>query len=455
MPRWPGSRRAHPEATNPRPEQSRAVTDTIFALSSGAPPAAIGVIRISGPAAGSALERLAGKLPVPRRAVLAVLRDAEGVVLDRAVALWLPGPGTATGEDSAELHLHGGRAVVAAVEAALGVLPGLRRAEPGEFTRRAFANGRIDLAEAEGLADLLSAETELQRRGALAMAGGALSRLVADWRTRVLTLSAAIEAVLDFAGDDDIDDDGAVVPPAITQGCMVLAEELSVWLARPRAEPLREGFRAVLAGPPNAGKSTLFNALVEDEAAITAAEPGTTRDVLVRAVAIGGVPFAFVDTAGLREEGAGAIEQIGIARARAEAERADLVLWLGPEGEGPKDRTLWEIAAQCDRMDVVEKRQAQFRLSAVTGEGLSALRQALVEHARSALPQPGAVALNARQHGLVADVAAAVAEAGQCDDPLLAAENLRLARVALDRLVGRAGTEDMLDALFCRFCIGK
>jgi len=429
--------------------------DTIFALSSGAPPAAIGVIRISGPAAGPALERLAGKLPVPRRAVLAALRDAEGLVLDRAVALWLPGPSTATGEDSAELHLHGGRAVVAAVEAALGVLPGLRRAEPGEFTRRAFANGRIDLAEAEGLADLLSAETELQRRAALAMAGGALSGFVADWRTRVLTLSAAIEAVLDFAGDDDIDDDGAVVPPTITQGCMALAEELSDWLARPRAEPLREGFRVVLAGPPNAGKSTLFNALVEDEAAITAAEPGTTRDVLVRAVAIGGVPFAFVDTAGLREEGAGAIEQIGIVRARAEAERADLVLWLGPEGEGPNDKTLWEIAAQCDRRDVAAKRQAQFRLSAVTGEGLSALRQALVEHARKALPQPGAVALNARQHGLVAEVAAAVAEAGQCGDPLLAGENLRLARVALDRLVGRTGTEDMLDALFGRFCIGK
>jgi tRNA modification GTPase len=261
--------------------------------------------------------------------------------------------------------------------------------------------------------------------------------------------------VLDFAGDDDISDDGAVVPSAITQGCMALAEELSDWLARPRAEPLREGFRVVLAGPPNAGKSTLFNALVEDEAAITATEPGTTRDVLVRAVAIGGVPFAFVDTAGLREEGAGVIEQIGIARARAEAERADLVLWLGPEGEGPKDRALWEIAAQCDRRDVAAKRQAQFRLSAVTGEGLSALRQALVEHARSVLPQPGAVALNGRQHGLVAEVARAVAEAGQCVDPLLAAENLRLARVALDRLVGRAGTEDMLDALFGRFCIGK
>lgn len=431
------------------------MTDTIFALSSGAPPAAIGVIRISGPASGFALEQLAGKRPPPRRAVLCALRDAEGLVLDRAVVLWLPGPGSATGEDSAELHLHGGRAVVAAVEATLAAVPGLRRAEPGEFTRRAFANGRIDLAEAEGLADLLSAETELQRRSALAMAGGALSRLVADWRMRVLAFSAAVEAALDFAGDDEIEEDGAALPDGVAAGCTTLAEELAAWLALPRAEPLREGFRVVLAGPPNAGKSTLFNALVEDEAAITAAEPGTTRDVLVRAVAIGGVPFAFVDTAGLRDEGAGAIEQIGIARARAEAERADLVLWLGPEGEGPADRVVWEIAAQCDRSDHPAKPGARFRLSARTGEGLAALRGALVDHARSALPQPGEVALNARQHALVADVAIAAEEAGRCSDPLLAAENLRLARVALDRLVGRAGTEDMLDALFGRFCIGK
>lgn len=376
-------------------------------------------------------------------------------MLDRAVVLWLPGPGTATGEDCAELHLHGGRAVVAAVDAALGVVPGLRRAEPGEFTRRAFANGRIDLAEAEGLSDLLSAETELQRRGALAMAGGALSRVVADWRARVLALSAAVEAALDFAGDDEIDDDGAAMPEGVAEGCTSLAEELRVWLARPRAEPLREGFRVVLAGPPNAGKSTLFNVLVEDEAAITAAEPGTTRDVLVRAVAIGGVPFAFVDTAGLRDEGAGAIEQIGIARARVEAERADLVLWLGPEGNGPEDRTVWEIAAQCDRSDLPPKPGARFRLSAQTGEGLAAFREALIAHARTVLPQPGEAALNARQHALVADVMTAAAEAARCSDPLLAAENLRLARVALDRLVGRAGTEDMLDALFGRFCIGK
>lgn len=430
------------------------MTDTIFALSSGAPPAAIAVIRVSGPQAGAALKTLAGTLPPPRRAVLAVLHNLDGDTLDRAVALWLPGPGTATGEDSAELHLHGGRAVVSAVEAALGALPGLRRAEAGEFTRRAFTNGRVDLAEAEGLADLLSAETELQRRSALSMAGGGLSRHVAEWRGSVLALSASLEASLDFAGDDDIDDNGAL-PPGFVQGCAVLADELTAWLARPRAGPLREGFRVVLAGPPNAGKSTLFNALVDDEAAITAAEPGTTRDVLVRGVALGGVPFAFVDTAGLRDEGAGPVEQIGIARARAEAERADLVLWLGPEGGGPSYHCVWEIAAQCDRVDVQAKRRARFRVSALTGEGLDELRSGLVGHARSALPQPGAVALNARQHALLSEVASAIGDAAGVADPLLAAEHLRLARVALDRLVGRAGTEDMLDALFGRFCIGK
>ena len=431
------------------------MTDTIFALSSGAPPAGIAVIRVSGSKAGTALVALVGKLPPPRRAVLGCLHDAGNLQLDRALLLWLPGPGTATGEDCAELHLHGGRAVVAAVEAALAALPGLRRAEPGEFTRRAFANGRIDLAEAEGLADLLTAETELQRRAAMAMVGGALTAQVAQWRGRVLALSAGLEAALDFAGDDDIDETGGCLPEGFVAASVALADELTTWLARPRAEPLREGFRVVLAGPPNAGKSTLFNALVDDEAAITAAEPGTTRDVLVRSVALGGVPFSFVDTAGLREDGAGAIEQIGIARARAEAERADLVLWLGPEGEGPRDRAVWEIAAQSDRASPGGKAAARFRLSAVTGEGLDALRSGLMEYARTALPAPGDVALNARQHALMTELAAAMGEAARCSDPLLGAENLRLARVALDRLVGRAGTEDMLDALFGRFCIGK
>ena len=423
---------------------------TIFALSSGAPPAGIGVIRVSGPQAGAALEALSGKLPQPRRATLAKLHDGAGALLDEALVLWLPGPSTATGEDLAELHCHGGRAVISAVEAALTALTGLRRAEPGEFTRRAFANGRIDLAEAEGLADLLSAETELQRVAALANAGGALSRQVEGWRERVLGLSAEVEGVLDFSDEEDAAD----LPKCFTWNIGLLASEIGEWLARPRSERLGEGFRVVLAGPPNAGKSTLFNALIESEAAITSPIAGTTRDVIERAVAIAGVPFTFVDTAGLREAAeADEIEAIGIDRAKDEFARADVVLWLGPEGEGPAGA--WEIAAQADRKGFVAKAMARFTLSATTGDGLSALKQALVNLAREALPKPGEAALNARQHARLAEAAEALTAARSLSDPLLVAEELRRARLAFDRLIGRATTENMLDILFGRFCIGK
>ena len=431
--------------------------DTIFALSSGSPPAAIALVRISGAGAGAALTALAGKLPAPRRAVAATLRDAVGETLDRALVLWLPGPGTATGEDIAELHLHGGRAVVAVVEAALAALPGLRRAEAGEFTRRAFGNGRIDLAEAEGLADLLSAETELQRRSALAMASGALSRVVAGWRTRLLMLSASVEAVLDFSDEDDV----AALPAAFAGDCAALAGELAGWLARPRAETLRDGFRVVLAGPPNAGKSTLFNALTQSEAAITSPVPGTTRDVITRSVALDGVAFVFIDTAGLREgsphlsEEIDPVEQIGMDRARGVAAAADLVLWLGEGGEMPVGASAWPIAAQIDRPGRAIDPAARHAVSALTGAGLAELRKALVDHARTALPAPGEAALGERQHRLMGQCREGIALAVTQPDPLLAAEHLRLARVALDRLVGRSGTEDMLDTLFGRFCIGK
>lgn len=423
--------------------------DTIFALSSGAPPAAIGVIRVSGPQASAALQAMAGRVPEARRASLATLRDGAGEPLDSALVLWFPGPDTATGEDLAELHCHGGRAVIAAVEGALAALPGLRRAEAGEFTRRAFANGRLDLAEAEGLADLLSAETELQRAAALGAMQGALSRQVEEWRGQVLALSAQIEAVLDFSDEEDASD----LPQGFTWNIAALAQELGEWLARPRSERLGEGFRVVLAGPPNAGKSTLFNALVESEAAITSPIAGTTRDVIERSVAIAGVPFTFVDTAGLRDEGGDAIEAIGIDRARGELARADEVLWLGPEGAGPADA--WEIAAQADRADFAGKAAARHTVSATTGEGVGALKAALVEAARDALPKPGEAALNARQHERLCEATAALRAAGSLPDPLLIAEELRRARLAFDRLIGRATTEDMLDALFGRFCIGK
>ncbi len=307
----------------------------------------------------------------------------------------------------------------------------------------------ITLAEAEGLADLLSAETELQRRSALAMASGQFSRTVEAWRERLLTSSAMLEAALDFSDEDDV----GALPIELLPQIGLLRDELAGWLSRPRAAALREGFRVVIAGPPNAGKSTLFNALVESNAAIATPIAGTTRDVLTRPVDIAGLPFLFADTAGLRDATHDAIEAIGIERARDAVDNADLVLWLGDEGEGPRDA--WEIAAQADRAEAEPKRAPRHRISAVTGQGLAALRSDLVDHARHALPKPGQAALNERQHRLLSEAEAMLAFAETLTDPLLVAEHLRLARVAFDALVGRTTTEHMLNALFGRFCIGK
>jgi len=264
----------------------------------------------------------------------------------------------------------------------------------------------------------------------------------------LLMRSAALEAVLDFADEDDV----AQLPPDFIADLDQLRGEIASWTDRPRAEALRDGFRVVIAGPPNAGKSTLFNALVESEAAITAPLAGTTRDLLTRPVALAGIPFQFCDTAGLRDETADMIEAIGIERARDALDNADLVLWLGPEGEGPA--AAWEISAQVDRAHP-GKRAPRHRVSAVSGEGLDALRQDLITAARGAMPHPGEAALNARQHRLLVSAAAALSGAQGESDPLLIAENLRLARRAFDDLLGRTTTEDMLDTLFSRFCIGK
>lgn len=422
---------------------------TIFALSSGSPPAGIGIIRISGPDAGAALAALAGKLPEARRATAAALRDSEGVLLDRALVLWLPGPHTVTGEHIAELHVHGGRAIVAAVERALGPMAGLRRAEAGEFTRRAFTNGRIDLAEAEGFADLLAAETELQRQSALALSEGHLSKQVDGWLQKIIILAAQVEAVLDFEDEDDV----SGLPQTFGDEVARLSEEIGGWVDGPRAERLKDGFRVVLAGPPNSGKSTLFNAIVEDEAAIISPIAGTTRDVIERSIAMDGIPFSVVDTAGLRDDTMDAIEQIGIERAGNALRSADCVLWVGPEGEGPLG--CWEIEAMTDRPDHFAKADPKARLSAATGEGVDALKADLISLAQGAMPKPGQVALNARQRDLLEQAASALSECDPEMDPLLIAECLRSARVAFDSLTGRASTEDMLDALFGRFCIGK
>jgi tRNA modification GTPase len=423
--------------------------DTIFALSSGAPPAAIAVVRISGSRAGDALVHLIGKLPRPREAKLASLRAADRSLLDQALVLWFPGPKSETGEDCAELQLHGGRAIVDAIYTELRTIDGLRLAQPGEFTRRAFANGQIDLLQVEGLADLVAAETDLQRRAALGIAGGSLSREVEGWRERLLALSAQVETALDFDDEGDV----AGLERRFSADLDDLSGELRLALAAPGAEILREGYRVALAGPPNAGKSTLFNSLVDKQAAIVTPIAGTTRDVLVQAAAIEGVPFTFVDMAGLRVETADAIEGIGIGRARQEIEAADCVLWLGPEGEGPEGA--WEIEARGDLAERIRTTAPRHRVSALSGLGMDELRRALVEHARAAMPKPGDLALGRRQRELIGAATDALAATASIDDPLLIAEHLRTARAAFDRLTGRAATEDMLDALFGRFCIGK
>lgn len=421
--------------------------ETIFALSSGRPPAAIALVRVSGPHAAATLQALAGRLPPPRRASLATLRDPAGDVLDRAMLLWFPGPATATGEDLCELHLHGGRAVVDAVLAALAGLPGLRPAEAGEFTRRAFANGRIDLAEAEGLADLLTAETEAQRRQALLRAEGYLSRRIEAWQRRLLAAAAHVEARLDFADEGDVGGAGEAVRDQLD----ALAADIGIALASPPAERLRDGIRVVIAGPPNAGKSTLLNRLIGREAAIVSPIAGTTRDVVEAPVAIGGLPFLLSDTAGLRASD-DAIEQIGIARAERALAGADILLWLGEEPPPPGPAHVIRVAAKAD---LEGRRGFGLPVSALHGTGIDALAAVLQQAARRLLPGGDQLSYDRRQRALLAETRHAILAAGVASDELVQAEELRRARLALDRITGAGGVEDMLDALFGRFCIGK
>ena len=421
------------------------MTDTIFALSSGRPPAAIAVVRVSGPGAMDACRALAGSLPEARRVGLRALRDGAGRLLDRGLVLVFPGPGSATGEDLVELHLHGGRAVTAAVERALGEQD-LRRAEPGEFTRRALANGRVDLAQAEGLADLLQAETEAQRVQAIGAAEGVVSGLVRGWSARVSALSAQVEAAIDFADEDDV----AVDLDGIGAAVAALRAEIGEVLARPPAERLRDGVRVVLAGPPNAGKSTLLNLLAGREAAIVSPIAGTTRDVIEAPIVVEGVPYLLSDTAGLVGSTDDAIEAIGVERARAAARTADIVLWLGDDA--PHAGAIWVWA----RADAAGRREPPARVDVVTSserpKTITALWRIIGARTAGLLPRADLPALNARQRVLVEEAANDLMSDA---DPLILAERLRRARVALVRVTGEDATEAMLDALFGRFCIGK
>ena len=424
--------------------------DTIYAVSSGQPPAAIAVLRISGPRAMDASRALAGTLPAPRRAALRRLSDpGTGGTLDHALVLVFPGPHSATGEDLVELHVHGGRAVVAAVMAALSCQAGLRAAEAGEFTRRALTNGRLDLTEAEGLGDLLLAETEAQRRAALTTSEGGVRRQVELWTTELLSLSARIEAAIDYSDEEEVsrDDLSEVQRPIVS-----LAAAVSAALSRPPVERLRDGIRVVLAGPPNAGKSSLLNALIDRDVAIVSSIPGTTRDRIEASVVRAGLAWILTDTAGLRDA-EDAIEHEGILRADQAMREADVVVWLGDEL--PPVEALW-VYPRCDAPDRSEAPDGpQLSVSARTGQGLSELWALLAVRAQSLLPRSDHVAYNERQRGLLYQVRASLSAGAAANDILIVAEELRSARLALDRVTGRGDIEGVLDALFGRFCIGK
>lgn len=423
--------------------------DTIFAVASGLPPSAIAIVRISGSRAIAVATDLAGALPKPRRAGLRALRRSDGGVLDRALVLVAPGPNSATGEDIVELHLHGGRAVVVAVMDYLAQYEGLRLAAPGEFTRRALENGRIDLAQAEGLGDLLMAETETQRRAAILSAEGAVSRAVDGWNARLIALSAEVEAQLDFSDEDDV---GTAPALEITQRAIRgFAGQIETLLAAPTVTRLRDGIRVVLAGPPNSGKSTLLNALVERDAAIVSSISGTTRDLIEVPVMRSGIAFLLTDTAGLAPETTDPIEQIGISRARGAIASADIVLWLGDD-RPPDYDDVWLYPRADTRPPPPMNRLA---VSATTGEGVDRLWTTLTDRSFRLLPREDQLALNDRQHALCAEALAALQMAARADDPLVVAEELRLARRAFDRITGRTGVEAVLDDVFGRFCIGK
>jgi len=436
-------------------------SDTIVALASGAVPAAIAVIRISGPETRRVLEAFCGGVPDPRHASLRDIGPPRLPAIDRGLAIWFPGPASFTGEDMAELHTHGSRAVVSAVIEAVLSLPGTRLAEPGEFARRAFENGKLDLTQVEGLADLISAETEAQRRQALAQAEGSLRTLYEGWRIELLRAQALVEAGLDFADEGDVAADIAVKGDAIVAPLLV---SISHHLADRRGERLRDGVHIVIAGPPNVGKSSLLNALAKRDVAIVSEEAGTTRDVLEVHLDLGGLPVTLTDTAGLREAES-KVEAEGVRRALARTEQADVVLWL-VDATAP----IWELPAALEirtAICVLNKIDLErgftphrdcLQISARTGQGLDRLVEALEEQAahvaETGLASP--LMTRARHRAELEGTRVALQRFGQPTlSPELKAEELRIAARHLGRLTGRIDVEEVLGAIFGEFCIGK
>ncbi|MBN8970820.1 MAG: tRNA uridine-5-carboxymethylaminomethyl(34) synthesis GTPase MnmE [Rhizobiales bacterium] len=460
---------------------------TIFALSSGRPPTAIAIVRVSGAQAGRALKTLAGKQSAPRIATRVLLRDAQSQAIDDAVVLWFPGPASATGEDVAEFHVHGGRAVLAALFASLSELDDMRPAEPGEFTRRAFENGKIDLTEAEGLDDLIHADTDRQRRQALRQLQGLLGDKARDWRRQIIEAAALVEAGIDFADEGDVPEE--LLAPALAR-IAALKDEIEQALASSsHSERLRDGLVVAIAGAPNVGKSTLLNALARREVAIVSPHAGTTRDVIEVQLDLDGYPVTLIDTAGIRETD-DPVEQEGVRRAKARAGDADLVLWL-TEGRPLADTPMDDVAGHVPRWLVRNKLDLtpasgvenslgnlaagpepfhgdiraseagagrQFAISAARGDGLPELIDAIRGYAEQyfAAGESGLIA-RARHRELLRTTAEmlhrSIVVRGLGDE--LVAEELRAASFTLGRLLGRVDVEDLLDVIFRDFCIGK
>lgn len=431
--------------------------DTIFALGTGPGRAAIAVIRLSGQAVQQVLTDFTGGVPDPRVLRLATLRDpANGEELDRGLIFFFPAPHSATGEDYAELHLHGGRAVVDGVLSALSRRPGLRMAEPGEYARRGFANGKLDLSQAEALADLIDAETEAQRRQALRIAGGALRREVERWRGSLIEALALVEAELDFSDESDV---GRFDQARLRRLLEPVLEEMRAALKdAPASERMREGFLVMILGAPNAGKSTLLNTLARRDLAIVSATPGTTRDMIESHLDVDGLPVTFVDTAGLRDA-ADEIERIGVDRVLERIGTADLVLWLSPDAHEPKP----EMAAHVDVLKIATKTDLSpapagwLGISAKTGAGVEELLKHVGDYAKQRLGDGASALLIRERHRTAISAAAAClgSTLGSEKDLEFVAEDLRSAGRALGRIVGAVDVEDVLEAVFARFCIGK
>ena len=438
--------------------------DTIFALSSAPGRAGVAVVRMSGRGSGPALDRLTGQREKQARiAILSTISDQSGNSIDQALVLWFPGPRSYTGEDLAEVHLHGGRAVVEAVLEALAACPGLRPADPGEFTRRAFDNGKLDLSEVEGLADLIAAETEAQRRQAFDQMTGGLSRRVGDWRDRLVSALARLEAAIDFA------DEGlpAGLEEQVRRSVVAVSGEVAAALASaPRGERLRSGYQIAVLGPPNVGKSSLLNALAQRDVAIVSDQPGTTRDVIEVHLDLAGFPVTVADTAGLREgQRAGQVEQEGMRRSEARAEASDLKIVMGDLTRGSLlDPVVGHLADQnalvvFNKSDLAPPAALSegVAISAETGDGLDDLLALIRDRVESSLQQTSGAPMvtRIRHRRALEDCRDALARAGTSEAVELCAEDLRLAVRALGRIAGTVDVEDLLDLVFAEFCIGK